>query len=88
MDTTFGQVLSKYPCLEKRFQRVSETAEAKASPVGNLPPDGLFPHELTEIDRAGYLEDAAEMKKYFSIFDSKMPTELLDELEQLQKRLS
>jgi phosphoenolpyruvate carboxykinase (GTP) len=69
------------------FERVGSTASAKASPVGNLPPDGLFPAELTEIDTARYLEDAAEMKKYFSIFGSKMPTDLLDELEQLQKRL-
>jgi len=70
------------------FERVSGTADARSSPVGNLPPEGLFPPELTEIDTKGYLEDAAEMKKYFSIFGSKMPPELLQELDQLQKRLS
>lgn len=70
------------------FERVSGAPNAKASPVGNLPIDGIFPSELTNIDTAGYLEDAAEMKKYFSIFGSKMPPELLYELEHLQKRLS
>jgi phosphoenolpyruvate carboxykinase (GTP) len=70
------------------FERVSGTADARSSPVGNLPPEGLFPSVLTEIDTQGYLEDAAEMKKYFSLFGSKMPPELLQELDQLQQRLS
>jgi phosphoenolpyruvate carboxykinase (GTP) len=70
------------------FERVSGAPNAKSTPVGNLPMDGIFPDELTHIDTAGYLEDAAEMKRYFSIFGSKMPPALICELEQLQKRLS
>ena len=69
------------------FERVSGVADAKASPIGNLPLEGLFPAELTKVDKAGYLEDAAEMRRYFSMFGDKMPPELLSELEQQEKRL-
>jgi phosphoenolpyruvate carboxykinase (GTP) len=69
------------------FERVSGAGQAKTSPVGYLPPDGLFPSELTYIDKAGYLKDVAELKNYFSIFGDKIPKELIHELEQLEKRL-
>lgn len=70
------------------FERVSGASNAKSSPIGYLPADGIFPSELTQVDQAGYLEDAAEMKRYFSLFGDKMPSELLQELKNLQERLS
>ncbi len=34
------------------FERVNNVPNAKTSPVGNLPIDGIFPTELTDIDVA------------------------------------
>ncbi len=71
------------------FERISGTAEANLTPIGYLPTSGTFkPSELTEVDRARYLEDAAELNQYFSIFGSNLPPELKDELAQLTQRLS
>ncbi len=70
------------------FERVSGLPNAKPSPIGNLPIDGIFPSELAHIDTVGYLEDASEMRRYFMTFGSKIPPELLRELDQLQQRLT
>lgn len=70
------------------FERVSGTADAQLSPVGNLPPPGVFePAELLQIDKDGYLQEVEELRKYFSMFGDKMPKALLHELEELKKRL-
>jgi phosphoenolpyruvate carboxykinase (GTP) len=69
------------------FERLNDEPNAQSTPVGKLPLEGIFPPELTHIDKPGYLEDVAETKKYFSTFGSKMPSEVLHELEHLRKRL-
>jgi len=69
------------------FERVSGMQNGKNSPIGYLPNEGIFPAELTQIDSAKYLEEMNELKRYFAIFGSKMPSELLQELDLIEKRL-
>ena len=70
------------------FERITGHAEADLTPIGYLPTPGTFPAELIEVDQAGYRDDVAELKNYFSIFGSSFPPELQTELQQLTKRLS
>jgi phosphoenolpyruvate carboxykinase (GTP) len=70
------------------FERADGTAGADSSPIGYLPKKGTFePAALFDIDQKGYLQEAEDLKKYFAQFGSKMPPELLAELQQLQARL-
>ena len=70
------------------FERITGTVEADLTPIGYLPTPGTFPSELIEVDKAGYREDVAELKNYFSMFSSTFPPELQTELQQLTQRLS
>ena len=70
------------------FERVSGTVSAQASPLGYLPLPGIFePAELFHIDKEGYLKEVQELESYFSLFGSKFPPELQQELENLKRRL-
>lgn len=76
------------------FERVSNDGEAVKSPIGYLPQNldltGLLSvdlEKLLEVDKKGWLEIVRELEEYFKLFESRMPKQLLDELNQLKKRL-
>jgi len=49
---------------------------------------GVSLPKLLEIDRAAWLKECDDLKKYFELFGFEMPKELLGELDALRKRLS
>jgi len=80
------------------FERVSNQAQAVATPIGNIPElksldisglslstDDL--RELLCVNNAEWLQECGEMQKYLHIFGSKLPQALQNELESLQTRL-
>ncbi len=75
------------------FERTSNRADAEISPIGYLPKtldlSGLDADldTLLDIDVASWQKEAEEISKYFQLFESRMPKELLDELSQLTERL-
>ena len=80
------------------FERVSGTGEAVETPIGYLPTEkaldisGLKLEEgalqqLLNVDKEEWLEEAAEMRSYLKIFGKKLPQEIHQELDSLEKRL-
>lgn len=76
------------------FERTSDLAPAKMSPIGHLPMmldlSGLNVDvkKLFHVDRAEWEKEAHELTSYFTIFKDRMPSALLDELQGLIQRLS
>lgn len=76
------------------FERTSDKAPAKKSPIGNLPTsldvEGLNVDlsKLLHVDNASWKKEAEDLSNYFKLFKEHMPKELLGELEALKKRLS
>lgn len=77
------------------FERVKGQADAKATPIGNIPINldvsGLnlsenAYQELFKIDPQEWLEEAIKIGLYFKKFGKKMPKVLLDELDKLKAR--
>jgi phosphoenolpyruvate carboxykinase (GTP) len=79
-------------------ERVDGTANARQTPIGNLPTaDGLdtsglnLPAEdmkaLTTVDSAGWRREADDVASYYSKFDGKLPDALRKQLLELHKRL-
>lgn len=69
------------------FERTSGQADAQSTPIGNVPPPGMFLPELTAVDTKGYLEDVSQIKDYFTMFGDRLPKGIKDELQALEKRL-
>lgn len=72
---------------------IFEHTDSKKTPIGNIPTtldlsnlnvdfDALF-----SIKKEEWLLEVEELEKYFALFGSKMPKELLDELKALKQRL-
>jgi phosphoenolpyruvate carboxykinase (GTP) len=71
------------------FERTSGTTDAKETPIGLLPQDGVFsPPELTQINTKEYQKELENLSEYFKLFGERFPKELTEELEQIQKKLS
>lgn len=76
------------------FERTSDKAPAKSSPIGFLPTNldtsGLDINlaKLFEIDPAFWKNEAKELSSYFKLFQEKLPKELQQEVLQLEQRLS
>lgn len=81
------------------FERVAGTAEAVESPVGLLPADGginvdgldVAPEEMAELLRVDPEEWRAEVpsiEEHYANLGERLPVELRDELNALEKRLS
>ncbi len=79
-------------------QRVCGEIGAQETPIGNLPkaedldvgglnlkPGAL--DELLTVDREGWLEELASIKEYYATFEGKLPKEMYDQLDALEKRL-
>ena len=85
--------------LEWVFKRCSGDGEAVATPIGLLPTaealrtDGLDIDAadlttLLEVDVDGWRGDLASIRNYYEGLGERMPAELLDQLGELEKRLS
>ncbi len=85
--------------LKWMFERIDGKDNAIKTPLGYIPKEGSLDisglaltterlKELFAIDKAGYLEEVAELKKYFTLFESKLPKGIAEELEALEARLS
>ena len=79
-------------------QRVSGEVGAQETPIGNLPrPEDLDVSgldlkpgaldELLTVDREGWLEEFASIEQYYATFGGKLPKEMYDQLDKLEKRL-
>ena len=80
------------------FDRTNDKESAIKTPIGYLPKldsidisDMDFPaenlRELLRIDNELWLEDAKDIREFYSIFGEKLPNELLKEVEMLEDRL-
>lgn len=80
------------------FERTSGTGQARTTPIGYLPSvsdidlQGLNiePHildQLLKVDLKQWENEANELMRYFKLFGSKLPKEMMEELNQLKDRL-
>jgi phosphoenolpyruvate carboxykinase (GTP) len=84
--------------LEWVFKRCAGEAEAVSTPIGLLPGEGALDLEgldlsdeqlslLLDVDVDGWRRDLNSIRNYYDSLGDGMPSELLDELGQLEKRL-
>jgi phosphoenolpyruvate carboxykinase (GTP) len=84
--------------LEWVFKRCAGSGEAVSTPIGLVPEPDALPLEgldipsadlekLLEVDVQGWRADLASIRHYYQGLGDRMPAELLDELDQLEKRL-
>jgi phosphoenolpyruvate carboxykinase (GTP) len=84
--------------LEWVFERCSGRANAVEAAIGLLPPQGAIPvegldlakgamDELLRVDLNGWREELASIQAHFDGLGDRLPSELLDELAELEKRL-
>jgi phosphoenolpyruvate carboxykinase (GTP) len=84
--------------LEWVFERCAGRGEAVKTPIGLLPGRGAIPtgglelpagamDELLRVDSEGWRRDLPSIRAHFEKLGDRMPPELLDELERLEKRL-
>lgn len=80
------------------FERTEGTGKAEESPIGYLPAQGALDlsglqlpqeneHTLFHIDRAAWLKEVQGMRTYLSKFGERLPKGIVDQLDQLEKRL-
>lgn len=80
------------------FERVSGSSKAVKTAIGFVPEEtaldlsglSITPQtiqELLSVDKQLWKEEVKELKSYFKIFGDKLPKELREELESLEKRL-
>jgi phosphoenolpyruvate carboxykinase (GTP) len=81
------------------FQRCDGTAGAVDTPIGRLPSVGALPTEglkvsapalteLLDVDEEAWRAEVPLIEQHYGIFGDRLPPQLRDELEDLQKRLS
>jgi phosphoenolpyruvate carboxykinase (GTP) len=83
------------------FERITGTAQAEETAIGLVPPLGeggldtngldLPPEtlaQLLEVDHDGWLAQLPQMQAHFAAFGDKLPTELHEQLEALERRLA
>ncbi len=80
------------------FERCQGKAQARETPIGNLPAEGAMDiqglkvskadmDELTKVDVDGWLSEIPSMREHFAKFGDRLPKALNDELDGLEKRL-
>jgi phosphoenolpyruvate carboxykinase (GTP) len=77
------------------FERVSDKADAKLTPIGYVPTEKALDlsglsvslQELLSVDPALWKQEVAELKSYFSLFGNRLPQGIKEELNSLEKRL-
>ncbi len=70
------------------FERCEGTGEAINSPVGLLPKDFNAQKELFEVDPSLWKEEVKGLREYYKIFGGHLPGVILEELDNLEKRIS
>lgn len=70
------------------FERCEGTGEAIDSPVGLLPKNFDAPKELFEIDPSLWKEEVKGLREYYKLFGGHLPEGILEELNNLEKRIS
>jgi phosphoenolpyruvate carboxykinase (GTP) len=84
--------------LEWVFERCSGRGDAVSTPIGMLPAPGAIStegldlpdsgmDELLKVDVEGWRKEVASIREYYDSLGERMPSELLDQLSQLEKRL-
>jgi phosphoenolpyruvate carboxykinase (GTP) len=84
--------------LEWVFERCAGRGEAVETPIGLLPAEGAIStdgldisppalRELLSVDVDGWRRDVASIRDFYDGLGERMPSELLDELAELEKRL-
>jgi phosphoenolpyruvate carboxykinase (GTP) len=84
--------------LEWIIKRCNGQADAQKTPIGYLPfkkdldlegldIDDKEMEELLKVDRTEWNSEAADIKSFYDKFGSRIPPEMLEELEALKKRL-
>ncbi|MBM3197862.1 MAG: phosphoenolpyruvate carboxykinase (GTP) [Chlamydiae bacterium] len=77
------------------FERTEERGPAVSSPIGYLPAPGsldltglsIAEDELFALTLSEWQQEIRECREYFALFGEKMPKELLQELDHLEKRI-
>jgi phosphoenolpyruvate carboxykinase (GTP) len=81
------------------FERVVGTDGAISTPIGNLPKPGSLDlaelnmsteayQALFKVDKRDWLGEVDELRQYFKIFGSKLPPQILEEIDKLESRLN
>jgi phosphoenolpyruvate carboxykinase (GTP) len=81
------------------FERTADRAEAVDTPIGRVPAPGSLPlegldvsdgamAELLEVDAETWRAEVPLIEDHYALFGERLPSELHDELQALQKRLS
>jgi phosphoenolpyruvate carboxykinase (GTP) len=81
------------------FERTSGQGESVKTPLGYMPTDSSIDltgleispdtiHELFKVDIISWKKEVDELRDYFQIFGTRLPKEILDELNSLEKRLN
>jgi phosphoenolpyruvate carboxykinase (GTP) len=84
--------------LEWVFERCNGKAAAVETPIGLLPPQGAIPvdglglaqgamDELLRVDLEGWRQELASIQAHYDVLGDRLPSELLNELAELEKRL-
>jgi phosphoenolpyruvate carboxykinase (GTP) len=80
------------------FERCAGRATGRETPIGTLPGVGDLERsglslgdealaELLRVDHAGWLEEIPQIREYYAQFGVKLPSELSEELDGLERRL-
>jgi len=81
------------------FERCDGTTGAVDTPVGRLPAEGALDtinvkvdptdlKELLSVDREGWKAEIPSIREHFATFGAKLPKQLADELDALERRLA
>jgi len=70
------------------FERCEGFGEAMDSPVGLLPKDFNASKELFKIDTSLWKEEVRGLREYYKLFGGHLPKGILEELNNLEKRIS
>jgi phosphoenolpyruvate carboxykinase (GTP) len=84
--------------LEWVFQRCEGTAKAVETPIGSIPAPGMLDlsglelepadvQELLSVDVEGWLEEVPLLRQWYARFGDRLPKELAQELDALERRL-
>lgn len=70
------------------FERCEGLGEGRKTPVGIFPKDFDAPKELFEINGEAWKEEVKGLREYFTLFGERLPEEISQELDNLERRVS
>jgi phosphoenolpyruvate carboxykinase (GTP) len=85
--------------LEWVFQRVAGRGQADETPIGSVPSHGALDTsgldvseadmaELLRVDREDWVAEIPLIRQHFALFGDRIPTELIDAVDELERRLA